>query len=152
MAGLRLGWSLLAPGQWSRVEALRRGALSAIPLVYGSMAMLLAAAAIEAFWSSSTNLPRDVKIGVGIAGWVILTVYFLAAGRGRGEARACGRPSWLHGPRCQMTHIDGAVSGCALSCSRALRSFPGCIGAAGAIWAPDGHASKNVDAGAPWVR
>ncbi len=83
-AGLRLGWSLVAPGPWSRAEAIRRAALRAIPIVYGATAMLLGAAAVEAYWSSSVSLPPAVKFTVGGLGWVALVLYFLFAGR-RGD-------------------------------------------------------------------
>lgn len=80
-AGLRLGWALIAPGQWSRPEAIRRAARRAIPIVYGSTAMLLGAAGIEAYWSSAISLPVIVKFIVGGLGWVVLALYLLFAGR-----------------------------------------------------------------------
>ena len=73
-AGLRLGWSIIAPGQWSRLDALRLAARDALPTMYGVFALLLLAAFIEAFWS-----PRDfeatIKYSVGAACWALLYLY-----------------------------------------------------------------------------
>lgn len=80
-AGLRLGWPLVAPGPWSRKDALKRSALQAVPLVYGSVALFLIAAVIEAFWSANTLVPPTVKYGVGAGLWGCVLLYFLFAGR-----------------------------------------------------------------------
>jgi hypothetical protein len=45
--------------------------------------MFFAAAFVEAFWSPLTEIPFDLKIAVGLAGWAILLAYFALAGRGR---------------------------------------------------------------------
>lgn len=74
-AGLRLGFSLLAPGQHTRLKALQIAAKDAIKIMYGVFAMLLIAAFIEAFWSSSSSLPDVVKYSVGAALWVFVFYY-----------------------------------------------------------------------------
>jgi hypothetical protein len=51
--------------------------------MYGSAAMFLAAAFVEAFWSPLTEVGFQAKIIAGISGWAILLLYFLFAGRGR---------------------------------------------------------------------
>ncbi|MBK1723288.1 stage II sporulation protein M [Thiocystis violacea] len=81
-AGLLLGKALLAPGNRSRLAALRANARDAIVLVGGAGIMLLLAAIVEAFWSSGTA-PGAVKYGVGLAGWVLVALYLTLAGRGR---------------------------------------------------------------------
>lgn len=81
VAGLKLGLALLAPGRLSRPAALRRAAAISVRLLYGVAGLLLLAAAIEAFWSSSHHLPAAVRYGCGGAGWLLLTVYLLGAGR-----------------------------------------------------------------------
>jgi uncharacterized membrane protein SpoIIM required for sporulation len=86
-AGLRLGWSVIAPGARSRGASLQHAALSAIPIVYGAAAMLLAAASIEAFWSSSRAIPPEVKMMVGSTGWAAVLLFMMFAGR-RGGSRA----------------------------------------------------------------
>ena len=82
-AGLMLGYSLIAPGQRSRLSALKLAGQEAVKIIYGSTIMLLIAAFIEAFWSSSTDLQPSVKYTVGAALWVLVIAYILLAGRGR---------------------------------------------------------------------
>lgn len=80
-AGARLGLALLAPGRHTRAEALRRAALRALPVVQGAGLMLLLAAVIEAFWSSSTLVPATVKYAVGGVLWVVVYTWLLLGGR-----------------------------------------------------------------------
>lgn len=90
-AGLLLGRALLAPGRQSRTAALRANAAAAVPLVLGAMLLLVLAAVVEAFWSGGTDADPMLKVAVGAAGWVLLTVYLTLAGRGR-EPRAPEEP------------------------------------------------------------
>ncbi len=80
-AGLKLGYSILAPGRLSRLDALKQAAGGAVRIMYGVILMLVIAAFIEAFWSSSGNLAIAVKYGVGSLLWLLVIGYFLAAGR-----------------------------------------------------------------------
>jgi len=82
VAGMRLGLSLVAPGNRSRLQALRDASRRALPIVYGAGGMLLIAAAIEAFWSPRM-LPLEIKYGVGAALWALVFSYLLLAGRSR---------------------------------------------------------------------
>ncbi|MEM7249851.1 MAG: stage II sporulation protein M [Pseudomonadota bacterium] len=84
-AGLRLGWSLLAPGRRRRVDALRHAADRALLLIYGAALLFLVAAIVEAYWSSLVGIEPIVKWTFGIAGWVLLWSYLLLAGRGGGR-------------------------------------------------------------------
>ncbi len=79
-AGLRLGWALFAPGSLTRGAALRHASRSVIGIVAGAAAMLLVAAAIEAFWSPRQLAP-GIKYAVGIINWLVVATYFLFAGR-----------------------------------------------------------------------
>ena len=81
-AGLRLGMAVIAPGNMSRRAALVAAAKPAVRLMYGSAALFLAAAFVEAFWSPLTEIPFHMKIAAGIGGWVVLLLYFLFSGRG----------------------------------------------------------------------
>ena len=56
-------------------------ALLVAVLLYGVMAMLLIAAAIEAFWSSARWMPLSLKYAVAAACWVSVVAYFLLQGR-----------------------------------------------------------------------
>ena len=80
-AGLMLGHALLAPGQETRLQALKRRALDALPLVMGAALMLLVAAFIEAFWSSSV-LPPATKYVVAALLWSFVILYLSFMGRG----------------------------------------------------------------------
>jgi len=82
-AGLRLGMALIAPGGLSRKSALMAAAKPAVRLMYGAALMFMFAAFVEAFWSPLTEVPFNVKVGAGVAGWAIALAYFLLAGRSR---------------------------------------------------------------------
>jgi uncharacterized membrane protein SpoIIM required for sporulation len=80
-AGLKIGLALVAPGRRRRADALKHAAQSAVRLLYGAAALTFSAAFIESLWSPSRALPFEIKIGAGIAVWVILLAYFLFSGR-----------------------------------------------------------------------
>lgn len=85
-AGLILGHSLLAPGNLSRIESLKRASMVAIQLVYGVIIMLVIAAFIEAFWSSNNVLMPWQKYLVGGFLWTLVVGYLVFSGRQlRGE-------------------------------------------------------------------
>lgn len=83
VAGLKLAQALLAPGALPRPQALVRQAHEAVPLVIGAVFMLLGAAFVEAFWSSSTTVPAAVKYAVAAALWATVAAYVVFMGRGR---------------------------------------------------------------------
>jgi uncharacterized membrane protein SpoIIM required for sporulation len=87
-AGLSLGRALLAPGRLSRMQALRKAAADAVPLMYGVTAMLLIAAALEAFWSSSRWVTPQVKFIVGGCSWLLVLAYLGWQGRPRRDGGA----------------------------------------------------------------
>ena len=80
-AGLMIGMGAVAPGRRTRWFAIQTQAREALPLIYGGTAMLVAAAFIEAFWSSTTWPPLVTKYIVGGAFWLLLFLYFGAFGR-----------------------------------------------------------------------
>jgi len=85
-AGLKLGMALIAPGERSRLAALKENAAIAVRLLYGAAGLTFLAAFIEAFWSPLRGLPFSLKIGVGIALWLLTLAYLLLAGRGTARA------------------------------------------------------------------
>ncbi|TAJ02882.1 MAG: stage II sporulation protein M [Planctomycetota bacterium] len=85
-AGLHIGYALVAPGRRPRARALREAGRESGVIVLGAAAMLIAAALLEAFWSSSSQ-PVGVKFAVGGALWALVIGYFALAGRNR-AARA----------------------------------------------------------------
>jgi uncharacterized membrane protein SpoIIM required for sporulation len=80
-AGLRLGWSLIATGNLTRLGSLRVAALGTVPLIAGAAGMLLIAAAVEAFWSPS-SIPYPVKYAFGGASLVTVFSFWAFAARG----------------------------------------------------------------------
>lgn len=84
-AGLLLGYSLIHPGRYRRRDSLRLTAPTALKLVMGGALMLLIAAFIEAFWSSSSFSPQ-VKFSVAAFYWGVVILYLLFAGRRRYES------------------------------------------------------------------
>ncbi|PUA28867.1 MAG: hypothetical protein B0W54_10665 [Cellvibrio sp. 79] len=93
-AGLKLGHALLAPGNFTRVESLKRASKIAIQLVYGVIIMLVIAAFIEAFWSSNNILLPWQKYLVGGFLWALVIGYLVFSGRQlRGESASAERGS-----------------------------------------------------------
>jgi uncharacterized membrane protein SpoIIM required for sporulation len=80
-AGLRLGHALLAPGRYTRLQSLVRAAKESAVIIYGVMAMLLIAAALEAFWSSAKWMPPLMKYGVAAICWIAVLSYLTLQGR-----------------------------------------------------------------------
>lgn len=75
-AGLKLGYGLLCPGRLSRKQSLIKAAQEAMPLVYGVFFLLLIAAFVEAFWSSSSYLSNTAKYIAGASFWLLTLSYF----------------------------------------------------------------------------
>jgi uncharacterized membrane protein SpoIIM required for sporulation len=86
-AGLALGWSIVAPGDKTRVASLQAAARGVFTVVFGAAVMLCLAAAVEGFWSAST-VPSLIKRIVGGGVFAIVLAYILLAGRGSKEAAA----------------------------------------------------------------
>ncbi len=83
VAGFKLGMAVLAPGRRTRIRALVEEGRRSATIIYGFTGMLVIAAFIEAFWSSSSTIPAHVKLIVGAVEWLLVTLYFAFAGRGR---------------------------------------------------------------------
>jgi uncharacterized membrane protein SpoIIM required for sporulation len=80
-AGLRLGYAIINPGQSSRLDALRQAGREVVPMLYGIVLMLIIAAFLEAFWSSSSSLPIAVKYSVGALLWGLVLLYCFSGRR-----------------------------------------------------------------------
>lgn len=80
-AGLKLGLAILDPGDLKRTDAIRLAGREAIIIVYGSALMLVIAAFIEAFWSSSQTLTLPIKLTFGAFWALALCLYFAFSGR-----------------------------------------------------------------------
>lgn len=80
--GMKMGFALINPGQYTRFESLKRASAVGMKMLYGTAFMTFSAAFVEAFWSSSASIPNTTKYIFGITFWIVLLVYFLFAGRG----------------------------------------------------------------------
>lgn len=85
-AGLKLGLALIAPGDRSRLAALKASAATAGSLVAGAALLTFLAAFVEAFWSPNRGVPVEIKYGVGIALWLLTCGYLMLAGKRRRAA------------------------------------------------------------------
>ena len=81
MAGFKIGWALIAPGNYSRKDALYLQSKIAIRLLFGAMFLTFIAAPIEAFWSSIGSLSATIKYSVGALCWLLVAAYLLLGGR-----------------------------------------------------------------------
>ena len=89
-AGLAMGWSIVAPGDRTRLESLQATAKSLFVVVVGATIMLFMAAAIEGFWSMSSVPPLGKRVtGALIA--ALLVTYVAFGGRGSEQADALER-------------------------------------------------------------
>ena len=82
-AGLLLGYRLFFTGGLSRAASIKLAGKTALPIISGAAGMLVAAAAIEAFWSSRHEFSLALRYGSGAALWLFVIFYFAFAGRER---------------------------------------------------------------------
>jgi len=81
-AGMSLGWSVVAPGDRTRLASLQNAAREVVVIMFGAAVMLLMAAGIEAYWSSS-SLSATVKRSIGAVMFVLVMLYMVLVGRGQ---------------------------------------------------------------------
>lgn len=80
-AGLRMAQPIIAPGRYSRSDALKLAGKESIELVMGAALMLVIAAFIEAFWSPSSYTSDTIKYIAGGFFWLVVGLYVCLAGR-----------------------------------------------------------------------
>jgi uncharacterized membrane protein SpoIIM required for sporulation len=78
-AGFILGWALIAPGPWTRPEALRRAAPDAFGLLGGALVLLVIAGHIEAY--ITPHFPQPVRWVVAAGSAVMLAGYLVLGNR-----------------------------------------------------------------------
>lgn len=83
-AGLRLGWTLIDPGDRPRAVALVEEGRRAMVIVLGLVLVFATAGAIEGFVTGS-GLSTVARVGIGVVAEVGFLAYFV--GRGRAAAR-----------------------------------------------------------------
>ena len=79
-AGLRLGWTLIDPGDRSRGDALTAEGRRAVVIVIGLVAVFVTAGIIEGFVTGSP-LPTWARVGVGVVVETAFCVYVVMRGR-----------------------------------------------------------------------
>jgi uncharacterized membrane protein SpoIIM required for sporulation len=79
-AGLRLGWTLIDPGDRTRSAALVEEGRRAIVIVMGLVFVFGVAALIEGFVTGSP-LPTWLRVGIGAAVWAAFCTYAAVLGR-----------------------------------------------------------------------
>lgn len=80
-AGLQLGLKVLAPGRRRRADALVVAGIKGAKLCLGVAFMLLVAAFIEAFWSSTQSVPALIKYSVSGVLWTLVLLWLWRGGR-----------------------------------------------------------------------
>jgi uncharacterized membrane protein SpoIIM required for sporulation len=79
-AGLRLGWSWIAPGPRTRMHALAQTGRATVGMAIGLGVILLITGLIEAFVTPS-HLPTAVRVGIGVLVEIGFFVYVWTLGR-----------------------------------------------------------------------
>ncbi len=101
-AGLRLGWTLIDPGERTRKTALAEEGRRAVVIVLGLMAVFSVAGIIEGFVTGSP-LPPVARVGTGVAVELAFLAYAVVQGRAAaalGLTGALGEEDrgWAAGP------------------------------------------------------
>lgn len=86
-AGLRLGWTLISPGDVPRTQALAAEGRRSVTVVLGLVLVFATAGLIEG-WITGSGLPTAVRVGVGASVWVSFLVYVWRFGRTTEAERA----------------------------------------------------------------
>ena len=76
-AGLLVGKGLLFPGQFKRIDALKKNFRPACEMFAGCVLLLLIAGSIEGFISPRTDIAPSVKYGISLATAICLLAYLL---------------------------------------------------------------------------
>ncbi|MBB2992200.1 putative membrane protein SpoIIM required for sporulation [Mycolicibacterium iranicum] len=78
--GMRLGWSVVSPGDRPRAQVLAERGRAVISVAIGLVAVLLAAGAIEGFVTPS-SLPTFARVAIGVAALAAFLGYVVYFGR-----------------------------------------------------------------------
>ncbi|MEA3077216.1 MAG: hypothetical protein QOF60_2124 [Actinomycetota bacterium] len=91
-AGLRLGWSIVDPGDRPRRQALTEEGRRSVALVLGLALTFCVAGAIEGFVTGSP-LPTSARVGIGVLVEVAFLLYIVVLGREAERAEVTTAPS-----------------------------------------------------------
>jgi uncharacterized membrane protein SpoIIM required for sporulation len=87
--GMRLGWSVVSPGNRPRAQVLAERGRAVVAVAIGLCGVLLVSAVIEAFVTPAP-LPTAVRIGIGIAAEIAFLAYIFHFGRKAARAGETG--------------------------------------------------------------
>lgn len=79
-AGMKIGYSMIDPGDLTRAQALKKAGIDAARIVIGCAALLFVAGLIEGFLSPS-SMPATVKIATGALTGIVMFSYLFLTGR-----------------------------------------------------------------------
>jgi uncharacterized membrane protein SpoIIM required for sporulation len=88
-AGMRLGWSVVSPGNRPRGQVLAEEGRAVVSVAVGLVGVLLVAGLIEALVTPSP-LPTVVRIGIGVAAEIAFLAYIFHFGRKAARAGETG--------------------------------------------------------------
>lgn len=88
-AGMMIGYSIINPGDLTRIQALKKKGMEAAKIVIGCALFLVVAGIIEGFLSPS-GLPPAVKIATGIGTGLAMYSYLIFAGNKPNELDTTG--------------------------------------------------------------
>jgi uncharacterized membrane protein SpoIIM required for sporulation len=88
-AGMRLGWSVVSPGNRPRGQVLAEQGRAVVAVAVGLVAVLLVSGLIEAMVTPS-SLPTFVRIGIGVAAEIAFLTYIFHFGRKAANAGESG--------------------------------------------------------------
>ncbi len=79
-AGMRLGWTVIAPGDRPRSQAMAEQGRAVVSVAVGLVAVLLISGLIEALVTPS-GLPTAVRVGIGVLAEALFLAYVIHFGR-----------------------------------------------------------------------
>ncbi len=88
-AGMRLGWTVIAPGHRPRSQALAEQGRAVVSVAVGLVVVLLISGLIEALVTPS-SLPTAVRVGIGVLAEVAFLAYVIHFGRRASRAGETG--------------------------------------------------------------
>ena len=80
-AGMMIGYSIINPGNLTRIQSIKKKGLEAIKIVIGCACFLVVSGVIEGFISPS-SLPPAMKIATGVGSGLVMYAYLFLVGRG----------------------------------------------------------------------
>jgi uncharacterized membrane protein SpoIIM required for sporulation len=87
--GMRLGWSVVSPGNRPRGQVLAEGGRAVVSVAVGLIVVLLVSGLIEALVTPS-SLPTVVRVGIGVAAEIAFLTYVFHFGRKAARAGETG--------------------------------------------------------------